>query len=149
MKNRKTYNKWIGLVCFLCCQIALSQTIFGKWKTIDDRDGANKAIIEIYEEDGLMHAKVVKILQEGKKDARCTNCKGDRKDKPILGMKIMEDFEKSNKGIYKGDTLFDPEQAMTFKARVWLDEENENRLKVRGYLAFLYRTQTWHRVIEN
>ncbi|RPG32505.1 MAG: DUF2147 domain-containing protein, partial [Muricauda sp. TMED12] len=49
----------------------------------------------------------------------------------------------------KGDRLFDPEQAMTFRGRVWLDEDNENLLKVRGYLAFLYRTQTWHRVIEN
>ena len=76
-------------------------------------------------------------------------CDGDKKIKPILGMKIMDDFEEHKDGVYKGDSLFDPEQAMTFRGKVWLDEENKNRLKVRGYLAFLHRTQTWHRVEEN
>lgn len=142
-------HKWIFALCFLMGQITFAQTVFGKWKTIDDRDGVEKAIIEIYKDDGLLHAKVVKILQEGKKDAVCTKCEGERKNKPILGMKIMEDFEEKKDGVYKGDKLFDPEQAMTFRGRVWLDEDNANRLKVRGYLAFLYRTQTWHRVIEN
>ncbi len=149
MKSRKTLNKFLYLICFLLCQLTWSQTVFGKWKTVDDRNGITKAIIEVYKEDGLMHAKVVEILEQGKEDARCTKCKGELKDKPILGMKIMDDFKKNGKGIYKGDRLFDPEQAMTFKGRVWLDEENEDRLKVRGYLAFLYRTQTWHRVVEN
>lgn len=149
MKGRKMTHKWIFALCFLMGQITFAQTVFGKWKTIDDRDGVEKAIIEIYKDDGLLHAKVVKILQEGKKDAVCTKCEGERKNKPILGMKIMEDFEKKKDGVYKGDKLFDPEQAMTFRGRVWLDEDNANRLKVRGYLAFLYRTQTWHRVIEN
>jgi uncharacterized protein (DUF2147 family) len=149
MKGRKMTHKWIFALCFLMGQITFAQTVFGKWKTIDDRDGVEKAIIEIYKDDGLLHAKVVKILQEGKKDAVCTKCEGKRKNKPILGMKIMEDFEEKKDGVYKGDKLFDPEQAMTFRGRVWLDEDNANRLKVRGYLAFLYRTQTWHRVIEN
>ncbi len=149
MKGRKMTHKWIFALCFLMGQITFSQTVFGKWKTIDDRDGVEKAIIEIYKDDGLLHAKVVKILQEGKKDAVCTKCEGERKNKPILGMKIMEDFEEKKDGVYKGDKLFDPEQAMTFRGRVWLDEDNANRLKVRGYLAFLYRTQTWHRVIEH
>lgn len=149
MKGRKMTHKWIFVLCFLMGQITFAQTVFGKWKTIDDRDGVEKAIIEIYKDDGLLHAKVVKILQEGKKDAVCTKCEGERKNKPILGMKIMEDFEEKKDGVYKGDKLFDPEQAMTFRGRVWLDEDNANRLKVRGYLAFLYRTQTWHRVIEN
>lgn len=149
MKGRKMTHKWIFALCFLMGQITFAQTVFGKWKTIDDRDGVEKAIIEIYKDDGLLHAKVVKILQEGKKNAVCTKCEGERKNKPILGMKIMEDFEEKKDGVYKGDKLFDPEQAMTFRGRVWLDEDNANRLKVRGYLAFLYRTQTWHRVIEN
>ncbi|WP_108244675.1 DUF2147 domain-containing protein [Muricauda brasiliensis] len=149
MKGRKMRNNWIYPLCFLFCQITCSQTVFGKWKTIDDRNGVEKAIIEIYKEDGMLHAKVVKILEEGKKGALCTKCDGEKKNKPILGMKIMDDFEEHKDGVYKGDSLFDPEQAMTFRGKVWLDEDNENRLKVRGYLAFLHRTQTWHRVEEN
>ncbi|MER3376725.1 MAG: DUF2147 domain-containing protein [Allomuricauda sp.] len=148
MKNNRMPNKLILLSFFLLLQTAWGQTVFGKWKTVDDRNGINKAIIHVYKEDGLMQAKVVKILEEGKENALCTKCDGELKDKPIVGMKIMDDFEKSGKGEYKGKRLFDPEQGMTFRGKVWLDDENENRLKVRGYLAFLYRTQTWHRILE-
>ncbi|MEP4949326.1 MAG: DUF2147 domain-containing protein, partial [Flavobacteriaceae bacterium] len=107
-----------------------------------------KAIVEVYEENGLLQAKVLKVVEKGKENALCVKCKGELKDKPVNGMKIMNDFKRNSDGEYKGNRLFDPEQAMTFKGKVWLDPTNENRLKVRGYLAFLYRTQTWHRVVE-
>ncbi|MEM7485953.1 MAG: DUF2147 domain-containing protein [Bacteroidota bacterium] len=135
-------------IFLLMLQASWSQTVFGKWKTVDDRNGNTKAIVKIYEENGLLQAKILKILEKGKENAVCIKCKGELKDKPIVGMKIMDNFKKNSKGEYKGDRLFDPEQAMTFRGRVWLDPKNKNRLKVRGYLAFLYRTQTWHRVLE-
>ena len=124
-----------------------AQSIFGKWKTIDDRNGKPKAIIDIYEDDkGLMHGKVIEIVEEGKENFICEKCEGDRKDKPVLGMTIIEDAEHKGEGIYKGDTLFDPQQAMTFRCKIWLNPDNSNELMVRGYLAFIYRTQTWERV---
>lgn len=125
-----------------------SQDVFGKWKTIDDRNGVEKAIIEIYEKEGLLQGKVVEILEEGKKNAKCEKCDGERKDKPILGMKIIEDAKEHPEGIWKGKTLFDPEQAMTFRCRIWLNPHNPDELMVRGYLAFIYRTQKWIRIKE-
>lgn len=122
------------------------QSVFGKWKTVDDRDGTTKAVINIYEKDGLLYGKIEKILEKGRENAKCIKCKGDKKDKPVTGMFVIDGFEKNNKGVYKGDTLFDPEQGMTFRGKVWLDPDNSNQLKVRGYLAFIYRTQTWIRV---
>tara|TARA_R110002020_G_scaffold91560_1_gene222173 strand:- start:9344 stop:9784 length:441 start_codon:yes stop_codon:yes gene_type:complete len=132
--------------CMLGCNLSNSQDVFGKWKTIDDRNGVEKAVIEIYERDGLLHGKVVQILEEGKKNAKCVKCEGERKDKPILGMKIIEDASEHSEGIWKGKTLFDPEQAMTFRCKIWLNPENSNELMVRGYLAFIYRTQKWIRI---
>jgi uncharacterized protein (DUF2147 family) len=148
MKSSLRLNKCAALICLLIVQISWSQTVFGKWKTIDDRNGITKAIVEVYEENGLLQAKVLKVVEKGKENARCIKCKGELKDKPVNGMKIMFDFKRNNRGEYKGNKLFDPEQAMTFRGRVWLDPKNTNRLKVRGYLAFLYRTQTWHRLVE-
>jgi len=29
---------------------------------------------------------------------------------------------------------------------MWFDEDNMSELKVRGYILFLFRTQTWLRV---
>ncbi|MGW9686592.1 DUF2147 domain-containing protein [Flagellimonas sp. 2504JD1-5] len=148
MTKTKRINKYLLFIFLLLCQISWSQSVFGKWKTVDDRNGITKAIVEVYEENGLLQAKVLKVVEKGKENALCIKCKGDLKNKPINGMKIMDDFKKNNKGEYKGNRLFDPEQAMTFRGRVWLDPKDPNRLKVRGYLAFLYRTQTWHRVLE-
>ncbi|CAM4352698.1 DUF2147 domain-containing protein [Zobellia roscoffensis] len=126
--------------------VGQSQSVFGKWKTIDDRTGKPKAIIDIYEEDGKMHGKVIEIVEEGKENFICSKCDGDMKDKPVLGMTIIEDAEHHGDGVYKGDTLFDPQQAMTFRCKIWLNPDNPDELKVRGYLAFIYRTQTWVRV---
>ena len=129
-------------------QLLSSQEIVGKWKTIDDRNGITKAIVELYKKDGLLNGRVVKILEKGKENARCIKCKGDLKDKPVEGMQIIYSFKNDGDGYYKGKRLFDPEQAMTFRGKIWLDPKNSNKLKVRGYLAFLYRTQTWLRYEE-
>ena len=73
-------------------------------------------------------------------------CKGDLKDAPIVGMTIIKAGEMNDDNEWKGKFLFDPEQAMTFRFKIWLNPDNLNELKVRGYLAFLFRTQTWIRV---
>lgn len=132
------------LICFTGAMNA--QSVFGKWKTIDDRTGKPKGVIEIYKKDGLMYGNVIKILEEGKEGVKCTKCEGKLKDKPVEGMEIITAGEKHEDGEWKGKRLFDPEQAMTFRFKIWLNPDNPNELKVRGYLAFIYRTQTWLRV---
>ncbi len=127
----------------------LSQSIFDEWKTIDDRTGKPKGVVKIYKHQGAMYGKVVQILEEGKEDVKCTRCEGNLKDKPILGMTIIEGAIENEDGEWKGHRLFDPEQAMTFKCKIWLNPHDPDELKVRGYLAFLYRTQTWLRVKES
>ena len=139
-------NKILLLSILSCTAWASSQSVFGKWKTIDDRTGNPKAIISIYEKDGLMYGDVVEIVEEGKEKALCVKCDGEKKNKPIVGMTIIEGLKENDDGEWKGKTLFDPEQAMTFRCKIWLNPENYDELKVRGYLAFLYRTQTWVRV---
>jgi len=141
------YSKQIlVLIGIFSLNIGLSQSVFDEWKTIDDRTGKPKGVIKIYEHKGELYGKVVKILEEGKEDALCAKCEGDLKDKPVLGMKIIEGAVKHKNGEWKGKKLFDPEQAMTFRCKIWLNPDNPDELKVRGYLAFIYRTQTWIRV---
>ena len=47
---------------------------------------------------------------------------------------------------YEDGTIFDPEKGKTYNAKLWIDEDNRDVLKVRGYIAFLFRTQEWQRV---
>ncbi len=134
-----------ALICLCLTAPLFGQSVLGKWKTIDDRTGKPKALLNLYLEDGKLYGKVIKILEEGKQNAICVKCKGDLKDKPVMGMTIIDGFKQDKDGYYKGKRLFDPEQAMTFRGKIWIDPDNGNQLKVRGYLAFLYRTQTWLR----
>ncbi|RKR13433.1 uncharacterized protein (DUF2147 family) [Maribacter vaceletii] len=143
------FNKEVIIVLFLLAvNLGQSQSVFGKWKTIDDRTGLPKGVIDIYKKDGLMYGRLIKVLESGKENMLCGKCEGDLKDKPVLGMTIIDAAEENEDGEWKGKTLFDPEQAMTFRCKIWLNPDNENELKVRGYLAFIYRTQTWVRVEE-
>ncbi|MBO0322465.1 DUF2147 domain-containing protein [Muricauda sp. CAU 1633] len=148
MKSKKMSLKWILPLFFLVFQAVSGQTVFGKWRTVDDRSGIAKAIVHIYNENGLLQAKIVQVLEKGKEDAICTKCDDEFKNKPILGMHIFQDLEKNHKDEYKGNKMLDPEHGMKFRGKLWLDPDNDNQLKVRGYLAFLYRTQTWYRVKE-
>lgn len=129
----------------LCSFTAFSQSVFGKWKTIDDETGKEKSIVEIYEKDGKVFGKVVELLNKDRQDAVCDKCDGAKKDAPVLGMVIIENLEKDD-DEYAGGTILDPEKGKEYKCKIWVDEDNTNILNVRGYIAFLFRTQTWHKV---
>lgn len=121
-----------------------SQSIFGKWKTIDDETGEEKSIVEIYENDGKVYGKVVEIFDEAKRDAPCKYCKGEDYNKPVLGLNIIKEMVKSG-DAYKKGTITNPEDGKVYDCRIKLDDD-PNRLQVRGYIAFFYRTQYWIRV---
>ncbi|PRX54456.1 DUF2147 domain-containing protein [Flagellimonas meridianipacifica] len=148
MKKSILNNYSAFVVLFVLTQSMYAQGIFGKWKTIDDKTGVAKAIVEVYENKGLLNAKIIQVLEKGREDAVCINCKGDLKNQPVKGMHIIKDFKKNGSQEYKGSNLLDPESGTTYRGKLWLDSDNPDKLKVRGYIAFLYRTQTWHRLKE-
>lgn len=139
-------KKLLVLVLLFASVSALTaQSVVGKWKSIDDETGEAKSIVEIYEDSGKIYGKIVDILNPDRKDALCEKCEGDEKNKPILGLKIIKDLKKKG-NEYKGGTIFDPQKGKEYKCKIWVDEDDTNKLNVRGYIAFLYRTQNWYRV---
>lgn len=126
-------------------QTAQSQTVLGKWKTIDDETGSAKSIVEIYEQNNKVYGRVLQILEKGKENKTCENCKGDKKDKPIKGLVIIEGLSKDG-DTWEDGTILDPKNGKEYKCHISL--ENTNKLKVRGYIGFslLGRTQYWTRV---
>ena len=124
-----------------------AQTIFGKWKTIDDETGNEKSIVEIYKVNGKAYAKVIQLLEKGKENKVCENCKGDKKNKPIKGMVIIDGLVQDG-DEWNGAKILDPKSGKEYKCYVTL--EGDNKLKVRGYIGFslIGRTQYWHKVTE-
>ena len=137
-------NKYLIIVTLLVSHSIVSQTIFGKWKTVDDETGEEKSVVEIYEKDGKVYGKIIEIFDPAKRDLPCKFCKGDDYNKPVLGLNIIKDMEKSG-DVYKKGTVTNPEDGKVYDCRIKLDDDNPNKLQLRGYIAFFYRTQYWIR----
>lgn len=140
----KTAYIYIALFVFTL-QMSFAQSVVGKWKTIDDDTGEAKSIVEIYKKNGKVYGKVVDILDASKRDGLCEKCKGNRKNKPVLGMQIIDGLTKDD-DEYSDGKILDPEKGKEYTCKIWLDSSNKNKLYVRGYVAFFYRTQNWYRV---
>lgn len=138
--------KFLITILFVGFAFSISaQDVVGTWKTIDDGDGIEKSHVELYEVDGKLHGKIIEIL-EGAEGDTCVPCKGDRKDKPLVGMEIIWGM-KNKKGTYDGGKIFDPASGKEYKCKISIGE-NKDELDVRGYIGFslIGRTQTWYRV---
>ena len=141
----------VSLILALIVSAVLNgQSVAGRWKTLDDRTGVAKAIVEIRVKDGKLYGTIEDIVLNGKEDARCTECKGELAGAPIKGMQIINGLEQQDRYTWRGgdDSLFDPEQGKSFRSKIWLDPEQPNLLRVRGYWMLFFRTQTWTRVAD-
>jgi uncharacterized protein (DUF2147 family) len=141
-------NKHLVFIWVFFLSVSISaQDIFGDWITIDDKTGEEKSIVEIYEKDGKVFGKIVKLLRPQYLDALCTKCEGQDYNKPVLGFELIKNMTREGR-YYRNGTIFDPELGKRYKCRITLDANNPNILEVRGYIAFLYATQYWKRLAE-
>lgn len=138
-------NKYGLILLMLVSQLLGAQTIFGKWKTVDEDTGEEKSVVEIYEENGKVYGKIIDIFDASRRDLPCKFCKGDAYNKPILGLVIIKDLERVG-DVYKRGTITNPEDGKVYDCRITLDDDNDDVLQLRGYIAFFYRTQYWKRV---
>ncbi|MBW4361446.1 DUF2147 domain-containing protein [Flavobacterium taihuense] len=124
---------------------AQSQTVLGKWKTIDDETGQAKSIVEVYEKSGKVYGKIVDILNPEKRKNLCSKCSGEDKNAPILGLIIIKGLVKDG-DEYNGGKILDPVKGEEYKCLIALD--GKDKLKVRGFVgvSLFGRTQYWFRV---
>lgn len=133
------------ILAILISFTASSQTIFGKWKTFDEETGNEKSIVEIFKKDGKAYAKILQLLEKGKENNLCENCSGSKKDQPIKGMEIINGLTEDD-DEWNDAKILDPKTGKEYKCYITLEEDN--KLKVRGYLGFslIGRTQYWVRM---
>ena len=141
-------NLWIvmGLVWVLVAGFAYagSTSPVGYWETIDDDGVTPTSIVQIYQEGDELSGKIVKILRkDAPPDAVCEACRGDLKDKPVVGLRIIWGM-KEDGDQWEGGQILDPDSGKDYKCTLVVDGD---KLKVRGFLGFslLGRTQVWRR----
>ena len=60
-------------------------------------------------------------------------------------MEIIRDMERDDDEWDDG-TICDPKDGKVYDCKFWVDGDDPNKLIVRGYIAFFYRTQYWIRI---
>lgn len=124
--------------------LSYAQTQFlGKWLS-EEKDG----IVEIYKEGNLYQGKLIKMIPEQKENGKPIldkhNPDKSKCTRKVLGIDTFIDF-KYDDGELTNGKLYDPKSGKNYKGKLWIEEGN---LMVRGYIGFLYETQTWTRVKE-
>lgn len=127
------------IVALVWSNAAFGQGVIGQWKTIDDETGKPKSIVNIYEEDGKLYGQIIQIFN-GSPDKVCIECTGEKTGQKIVGMIIINALEKDGNYWEGDDGIFDPEKDTYYDVKIWRDGD---KLNVRGYIGFLFRTQTW------
>ena len=119
----------------------------GLWRSIDDSTGEAKAEIRISEAGGVVSGSIVKSLKkDAAPDATCTECKDERKGKPIAGLEIIRGCKQTEgQEVWEGGKILDPENGKEYRASL-TPIDGGRQLQVRGYLGPFWRTQTWQRV---
>ncbi|SRR5210317_902443 len=120
-------------------------SVEGLWITQDDETGKNKSEVLLYKEDGKLYGKIVRLLLPEDQGKRCEKCKGTDKNQPIEGLVIVKDLVLEDQ-VWEDGTIMDPKSGKVYDC--YLNLEDSNTLKVRGFLGFslLGRTQIWKRL---
>ena len=116
----------------------------GLWVTQDDETKKEKSEVLLYQKDGKLYGKIIRLLLPEDQGKLCKECKGDEKNKPIAGITIVKDLILDD-NVWGGGTIMDPKSGKVYDC--YLNLEDPNTLKVRGFLgfSFLGRTQIWKR----
>ena len=146
-------NRIISLTLFAALLFSTSvsaleqkRTVFGKWKTIDDITGEARTVVELYEQNGKLYGKIVKLFPRPGEDVDpvCDKCEGENKNKKKVGMVIINGLTKNGEQWDEGEIL-DPDSGEYYDCKLWLEN---GKLSVRGYMLFFFRTQTWLPFVE-
>ena len=127
----------------LISQAQQADAIVGKWYT-QDKD----AHVEIFKEGEVYHGKMVWLkepTENGKPKVDKNNTDKAKRDRPILGMRLLSDF------VHDGDTwedgtIYDPRNGKSYSCTIKLLDKD--KIEVRGYvgIAAFGKTVEWTRV---
>jgi uncharacterized protein (DUF2147 family) len=109
-----------------------------------------KAKVKITKVGNKYFGKIVWLkfptYDDGTKKADKNNPDPKMHEAPLLGYKILKDFEYVGKKTWENGTIYDPENGSTYNCVIKL--KDNNTIEVRGYIGVsaIGRTDTWKRL---
>jgi uncharacterized protein (DUF2147 family) len=126
-------------------------TPVGLWQSVDPKTRQPTGWFLISEHGGVYDGTLVKMFLQPGQDPNvvCDRCRGDRHDRPWLGLQIIRGMKPNghDKDKYDGGTILDPRDGSVYDAMMTLTPDGQT-LVVRGYLgiSFLGRNEYWTRL---
>ncbi len=127
-----------------------SEDIIGFWLTLDKNTNEPKSQIEIFKNsDSKFCGKIVwlkKTLKNNMPLKDENNPDEKLRNRTILGLQILSGFEFSD-DEWENGRIYDPESGSTYKCKAWFENDDINKLYLRGYIGFslLGRNVQWTR----
>lgn len=112
--------------------------------------GHGKAKVKISKIGSKYFGKIVWLREpldeDGNKKTDKNNPDESMHDTPLLGYKILKDFEYVGDKTWENGTIYDPENGSLYSCTITM--KNDNTLDVRGYIgvSMVGRTDTWKRL---
>ena len=138
---------------FLILSLLLGTTVYaqtspeGLWMSYDDDGKTATALVRIVKINDQLIGQIENVFDQ-QAEAICRNCRGDRKNQPIVGLEIIRGvkLEAQNNKWTQGRIL-DPEDGTEYKLVLELEHTGQT-LVVRGYWGLFWRTQYWQRQVQ-
>jgi uncharacterized protein (DUF2147 family) len=153
--------KSLGIFC-LSVVLFLSSTAFTLSKIYQAEEGDalvgiwmpshGKAKVKVSKVGTKYYGKIVWLKEplypDGTKKRDKNNPDSKMHETPLLGYKILKDFEYVGKKVWENGTIYDPENGSTYSCTIKLTDKNT--IDVRGYIgvSMIGRTDTWKRLKE-
>ncbi len=153
MKIRSLLIVLMGLVIYPFAQISAQEVkaddVLGIWLN-EDKD----AHVEIYKDGDKYFGKIVWLKnpireETGKPKLDKENEDESLRTRPVMGMLLLNNFVFDGDDEWEDGTVYDPKNGKTYKCYMEFDDEdNMDKLKVRGFIGFslLGRTTYWTKV---
>jgi uncharacterized protein (DUF2147 family) len=117
----------------------------GRWKTVDDKTGKVKSIVDISEQNGSLSGTIEQLFDPPVPHPTCYLCNGAKKDLPLVGLHVLWGFHEDGDS-WTGGQVLDPETGKIYRASLAV-EDGGKQLRLHGYIGIplFGRTEHWVR----
>lgn len=133
---------------------ARADAVLGTWLTEAGERGG-RAHVKISRQGDRLVGTIVHLEEPnfeaghpraGKPKVDMSNPDPKLRERPIIGLQILQGFTYAGDGKWTGGSVYDPANGKTYKAQITL--QGRDQLALRGYIGvpMLGRTSTWKRV---